>query len=1686
MDTTTGLDFGDSSDSSSSTGSSDSAGSSYPAYQLAADAHNIGNDNFRFTDPSTWSDAPNNVAKFAAVSAISAADSVYNTAITVGNWFGADKELDDTGARIASLDSNLGEYYSEHKQSADLVGFIASSFIPGLAGVKVLNAGQKVLSLAADTGFIGTNLSKATGLLVPATDMYRSLAASEIAQSTATFSAINSNTIKAIAAGYGQAALESAAFETSVAATMNQSPVLEDNDGWDIAKNILVGAGVGGVIGGAFTHAATMGIVKKGVTDVNAAEKLFTAGSDEILTNTSKNAVTPAQNIIIAESRLGDMPESPTASQLLASGPDNELPGEFSGVKRILGELPQEEQQAAAQGMETKFSRLRSEQVTKLQGFIRNNIQQLVKGNDSEFGNQIADIMTGSGEIQATQNFTHLDEIGRVGQTLNVEKQGAKQLGSSSSSVSDSMPITSDEQTTHVGYVKLSGENAGNISFTPPSLLSIPDVSKNISDVLNTVRVYKFKDGPIWDGLRDNITHQEVEARGIWADKTASVSNGMTIGSHDIPLLEKATSLFDTSKQLLDGEGNTVPVSVKIQLPGKKAGTISVTNAQDLFTHLQTAKDEVVGKFLGDGNIVNDLNRSSAEVAKLANVSESYVQGTVSSDTFSDLFARQQAKSDYVQDLKSKGMWTQQKEDNFGLVPTYMKAAYRIDPLADSNGNLLDGMAYITAKQKIYQSVIDNAVSNQLPAGFADQFYHPTNAQLVDANRLGAGPGLLSSSNANYGTLGSWAEYTGATVQRLQKAYKDATSARLQTSAYGIANNQDAAIEFATVQQKIMASQELYGFDETGTVLKPLKLLDYEEQVNRLNSGGSLKPGETLLDRPQFAEGTLSQIEFKTPEALAATLDHVNLTGTRTAGYQQIRNAQGYTDIKDTRAVRPIRPDLKDFPHFAIVVDPKVTGVGHKAMIHAATPADLDAMIDKVPKNFQVYTRDKLEQFHKDYGTFDSDLTLHENYIDSSLKSNGVDNPFFIKTDPQQIAKDFISHHLRSDDIFARELINAKFEKEINFLKSQGDQYTSAATSKYTGSYRQIESQTQNPYLNYVKTALNVSQVSEHPFIAGFNTLLDSQYSRAMKVIGTAFNLAKKPSELNAVNDAMQKYGVKSAYYDAATQLLANHTAPKGALGDFVRGANSILTNLTLRLDPMNSINNAVGANVLYGAETQSFLRAMSRGDSNAAGAMAQLQNKMKLDIPGLQGTAIQTHGRLLRQAIANFADKDATNSSGELLSDMYKRLGWDVSIRNQFHSIMDDLTLTGTESASKLQNLLSSALDKAKQFGDFGEKWSGNKLAESFNRFVAADTMRQITDHGIDAGVISKSEQASYINSFVNRTQGNIIASQRPIMFQGPVGQAIGLFQSYQLNLMQQLFRHVAEGSKKDTAMLLGLQGTLYGMNGLPAFQAINTHILGTASGNPQHLDAYSAAYGTVGKSVGDLLLYGLPSNLLQANLYTRGDINPRSATVIPTQLADVPIVSAFTKTLSNAYNMLQKMGDGGSVWQTFLQGVEHNGISRPAAGLAQTLQAFGNGGQAYSTTSKGDISLANDLFSWATAARLVGGKSLDEGITNDAAYRFSSYQASDSANMKTLGEAIKTSLIAGNEPTQEQIQKFTQEYAASGGNQRNFNKFMLANMKSANTSQADAISRNLHKSGAQNFQQIMGGRDTPMGNMY
>ena len=163
-----------------------------------------------------------------------------------------------------------------------------------------------------------------------------------------------------------------------------------------------------------------------------------------------------------------------------------------------------------------------------------------------------------------------------------------------------------------------------------------------------------------------------------------------------------------------------------------------------------------------------------------------------------------------------------------------------------------------------------------------------------------------------------------------------------------------------------------------------------------------------------------------------------------------------------------------------------------------------------------------------------------------------------------------------------------------------------------------------------------------------------------------------------------------------------------------------------------------------------------------------------------------------------------------------------------------------------------------------------------------------------------------------------------------------------------------------------------------------------------------------------------------------------------------------------------------------TLLQGLEHNGLSRPLAGLAQTLQGFNNPQQAsYSTSKRGNVIASNDVLSLANLGRMVGGKPLDEAIAIDATYRYKAYGLKDSKKRQLLGESIKTTMLAGQEPSQDQIEDFALGYAEAGGRSEEFNKWMTQLYKTANLSQANKIQQSLNSPFSQSMQRIMGGRE-------
>jgi hypothetical protein len=1457
--------------------------------------------------------------------------------------------------------------------------------------------------------------------------MYLANSAREITQGMTIYSSINASGIKALAAGIQQNVLEGIAFETMIQATMFKSPILDAQDGFGIVKNIAIGGLFQGAIGGAITGAIGRGVITRAIKE----EQFYLTRAYGRELDTFIPGTSASNKVILLQNELDSM-----AMPLRPSGD------------------PVKDAALNIAASRTSYE----DKVRKIKNAQRTAINEMATSPEV-IGNQFANALTNTTTQDTLNTLLHTKEIGRLGDVTKIERAMVQ-------AVKDQKSM--DNFGTR--YIKLVGEDSGKVSDEYPLIHSLADTAggSTLADLRSSVIASAQAAGnKIDDGFtllspvmkKGKTAHQIAEKRYIWAMQLKSLpEETFAIHYTDIPVLQRALK-----DQRIAG----------IQLVGKDGAVLQdgFPSVKALEDYIIATKEDVAMQLLA--TTTKRVKRSGVEephttegIAKIVDMKLGRLEGThVNTNNNSDFFATQSFSEEYTAQLKAKKLLSAGAETvDTRFIPKYAKVSYDVPVGVEVAGNEVAAVAYFKAQQKLLQQQVDNVFAKNVGESRAAIIPSILEEDLLTVNTAGqSGAGVFSFANASVGSAGAKAQLLGTQTREIMLGFQKTTAETLEGALAEMARKPEAAIEYATLTQKVTRSGKLW-----------VRLEQDSELLGKNNPAGLIERNawKALQKEPAAYDDIIDSVIPVTNKEVLATIDaELARTSSRTKSFAEINAVRGHALEKDPDVYRPNRPDLQAYTHFAFVKDNRVTGSGHTTMLHANSPEKLDALVSTVrikSPEFTVITKGQSDDWFKAQGDYTYARSLNENYLNAELANKGIFSEFYTKTDPTKIVNDILNQHLRDDRVLATELMRLKNESAFNWLEDQGKRFSDITGSTFSGSsLSRLEKEGKNPYIDYSKTALNISKVSEYPLIYNINTSFDKAVSTVVGKVRDVFSKSKSPAELDEINRILAESGSNTAYANSAELLLANHSAPKGELTKFVRRANAILSTLTLGMDSMNAVVNAVSANILRMTELTQMHRAAVAGDAELGGKLAQLY---KTKVPGTPSD-IFTPRKLIQNA---FTASVKEPKNGPLMT-YFRELGVVRDQIEQFKLILDDFTLQGTETVTDFSSRMGKAFERAKKLQKVGQKYSGNEYVEEMNRFVSAHSMYQMTQPLVERGILTKAEAGVYINTFVNRVEGNITASQRPLIFQGPIGQAVGLFQSYQFNLIQQMFRYVSEGSKKDAAMLLGLQGTFFGLASLPAFQFINQNVIGNLSGNQNRVDAYDIALGIAGKEAGEFFLYGIPSNILQANLYSRGDINPRHLTILPTSLADVPFVGAYSKFFGSMYESISKMAGGAPVWESMLQGLEHNGLSRPLSGLAQTLQATGPDGLVYSTSSKGSILFSNDLFSWATAVRLAGARPMDEAVVNDSVFRVHSYKQMNTAKMNKLAETVKASVIAGNQPEADAIEQFAAKYVAAGGKRPQFNEWMMRQIKGATVPQSVQISQSLTNPFAQKVQLLM-----------
>lgn len=1595
-----------------------------PAWLKAADAHAIAANNTSVFED--IADSVANAPSFLAVSIASGLNSFYNTGITVGNLF-LDEEnkmaMNDTGEWISSYDEDLGKYYEENKTAADLVGFIAGSLVPGMAAVKGLQAAQAALRVA-NAGQVGGNMAMATRLLAPSMETYVKREAAELAARSASFSFMHQNSLKALGAGVQQGVLESLAFETAVAATMFKSPLLEDMDFGDIVKNGLMGAGLGGAVGGIVGAAQTYFGVGSLLKRADATASLFqkstqTAVSREHLASDGIiNAVADLETLTKLE---------PTAEFVMAAKLAAGETGESLLPQHIASEV-------------ARLQRLREANMQTLQNEIRTKARGMA--SDDVLGNQVTDLASKLGTEGLNKLFFGAKEIVRAGDKTKLDKYAEElvKMGDFKNKKSALSYLAQEEAVDtkvrlHSGTVgeQLSGKvGALRIAdeMSPAQLeTALLKTSAKAKDFTDFRKVADLKEAQLrWMAVRNS---------GI------PLKNGVTIGAHDLPMLEKA----------MREAGNLE--FINIRLDGGATRRLEYSEIED---YLVLAKSEVI-------MAAKDAGKNSDMIEIISDVRKGFIEGTEKGENVSEVFFAQQSYAKQASEFYGREI----SPVELAKMPTFAKVTYDTRTIKDDTGMVLKGMQLIKHREKLAKQSTDRYFANY--AGKLGEIFPDIDEGLFRSLWRGeTGAGLATNAGGAYGSMSSMASYIGNLTSELRRTKVRELTDAITPAARGLLTNPDDAVRFSNINAAISNSTVKYVLDDAGEMLIP-----YQLKQALKTADDAEEAYEAVLS--QLPQGSLIEIPLETPALREAVLKHIELEDARTVGWRNMNAVQGNVDEKLSGVFRPIRPDPKDYPFVAFVKDETMVGVGHTSMLFANNAADLEAQIAKVNElgKYKVYTKKQAEDFYRARGDYEYDKTLHENYVNTDLKSRGIASNFIPPSDPAKVVDQWSQHHIRGETALLKQSVLVKYEKETNELKRLAEQWNLSKGSRigYGSVNEMLTAADKNPYSAMLKAMLDITKVEEFSAATTLNQALDTAVSKAWNAAAAAFGKGRPTdADVERVNKIFDELGFRSAYQDAATMMLANSQVPRGVLSKFVRKANAFLTTTMLRWDVFNSINNLVGNSVLYSAELKNLTNAIKKGDATGAGDLAKLGG---IALPGVDDQ-IFSPSKLFANSMKRFFAPE-----GKQLLEQYKERGLIPDLGDQIYKALDPMTLSGMENLSSINAKMKKLDDLWETAAKGGEKWTGNKFAEEFNRFLAIDAIKQVADVAVAKGIIDEKASWMYVNTFNNRVNGVIRAAERPLMFQGPIGQAMGLFQSYQINLLQQVFRNIGEGRGKALALMAGMQGTVFGASSLPGFSLINSTLVGQASGNPEHYDLYSATRTIFGDTGSDWIMYGAPSNILRASLYTRGDTNPRTWHVVPnpTNPEELPFVSSFAKAFSSLKGAAGRVAEGAPLWDSFLHGVEHLGLSRPLAGLAATARGL-DGGQVFATQANGNISGSNDLVSMATLIRLAGAKPIDEAIATNSYFRINAYAEKDRKSREAMGTQIKLALGAGKEIPPDEIANFAEKYVAKGGSASGFNQWWMNQYKNATVPQTVQMVQKLDDPYARRMMEVMGGRES------
>lgn len=680
--------------------------------------------------------------------------------------------------------------------------------------------------------------------------------------------------------------------------------------------------------------------------------------------------------------------------------------------------------------------------------------------------------------------------------------------------------------------------------------------------------------------------------------------------------------------------------------------------------------------------------------------------------------------------------------------------------------------------------------------------------------------------------------------------------------------------------------------------------------------------------------------------------------------------------------------------------------------------------------NLRIITRDKsLEQWNL-YHSLSELEGLNE--VNPSAFKRGIPNATITGSSDalqevfQQAEQAILKYHRK----YYR-LANSNVFDVLSDLRSHHDGLYSSSR----GSFIQKNQKGIDPATKAAKTMLNVSVAEEIPWFQSLNTVYSTLWDRGSLVLKQASHHIRdkvargkgiNQDDYNKLSAELTKQGIDgwksfTDYYEQSIPKLQNVSK------EHVSNISSVLTTFALRLaDWSHAAVTVLSLPTLVATEATSM---------RAGNPMKYLMSGVKhLANPDSFWKSVQERGVSLGYTTRQ-------------TSEATQAIGGSITSRDFLRQLDDP---TNDTTIAKAFRALT---------------W-GSDASEKVTRELAYLVGYEIAMKKFPNSAKEVYEEAA--NLFTSRAIGNYVARQRPVMFQGSLGQTIGLFQTFFWTVSQNMYRYI---ENKDLAAVMGFTagyGATFGLNSMPLFNEFNT-LVGAYVNDSDNTDivqtvykAFGNKFGDQSRSMGEFILYGLPSTLSQVGLYTRGDLEPR----LPFQQGpqSIPLLYTLAQVYNTADNLvnqsLQLSGTPNpimNITRAAVEGISVQSIWRPAARLAELVQG-------YSLDSSGqtvDPSIA--FWEYPTLARVMGSRPLKETALRSLRYLHRYYDGKDYGNRRETIRAMRTALRGGE--SSSGLPSLMQNYMRNGGTPKGWNSVVNQAYLSEEEEYSDRLLREFSK---------------------